>query len=146
MPSLDSCVTSVEPFFAESATNTFILSNAHTNRYLPIQVYPLKFAEVHYLVHYLLCKVSGKKASRTSNVTLLLTRGPLGNLVFSRAREIKYAKKTSSLNSVATVKLTLTFRVILELVVVAALVIFFSRSSSTRGQSFFLVSSFRLML
>ena len=119
----------------------------------------LSLLKVHYLVHYLLYKVSGKKTSSTSNVTLLLitlTRGPPGHLVFSRAREIKYAKKASSLHSVATVKLTLIFRVILELVVVAALVRFFSRSSSTRGQSFisgksckfvfFLVISFRLML
>ena len=46
---------------------------------------------------------------RLATVTLsliTLTRGPVGHLVSSHAREIKYANKTSSLNSVAMVKLT----------------------------------------
>ena len=57
--------------------------------------------------------LSGKEKhtrfSKWHSVTLLLimlTRGPLGHLVFSCAHEIKYANKTSSLNSVAMVKLT----------------------------------------
>ena len=53
--------------------------------------------------------VSLDERSERGTVTLLLitlTRGPLGHLVFSRAREVKYANNTSSLNSEATVKPT----------------------------------------
>ena len=57
-----------------------------------------------------LCPQGGRCGQiQLCNVTLLLitlTRAPLGDLVFSRAREVKHANKTSSSNSVATVKLT----------------------------------------
>lgn len=48
-------------------------------------------------------------------------RGPLGHLLFSRAHEVKYANKTSSLKVGGSFQ-TNDFRVLLEVVVVAVLV------------------------